>query len=47
MVWAMPSRVAGELLVLQPGVTHQVEALEVSVFLLTVADFRGGPAEEP
>jgi quercetin dioxygenase-like cupin family protein len=33
---------AGALLVLQPGLIHQVEALEESDFLLTVTGERGG-----
>jgi quercetin dioxygenase-like cupin family protein len=37
---------AGHVLVLEPGVTHQVEALEGSVFLLTVARASGGRGEE-
>ena len=36
---------AGHVLVLEPGVAHQVEALEGSVFLLTVARASGGGDE--
>ena len=37
---------AGHVLVLEPGVAHQVEAPEESVFLLTVAGASGGQGEE-
>ena len=36
---------AGRLLALEPGVVHQVEAVQESAFLLTVAGFRGGHVE--
>ena len=36
---------AGSVLAMEPGVVHQVEAVEESVFLLTVAGFRGGHVE--
>ncbi len=36
---------AGGLLALQPGILHEVEAVEESALLLTVAGFRGGHVE--